>query len=239
MRRASLIRLVLLACGLLLAAACSAHNDAGAAKASASASAAAAPPYTDGNQFVTMKLKPGQAAPTGPVVMLEVFSYGCPHCAEFAPLMDKLRAEIPQGVEVRYMPAIFSQDWVPFAQAFYAARELGAVERTHDALFKDKLAHYPLNSLDDLADWYARHGVDRAKFMAAATSAATTKQMNDDMQTEFTWGVDMTPTLVLGRLQNANKDAAFVPLLRSKNVTSYAELQAVGLFMAKRVVAQP
>lgn len=238
MRTNGLIRVALLACGLVLAAACSAHNDAGGSSVAASAPAAPspAPQFTEANQYITMKPKPGQPVPTGPVVMVEVFSYGCPHCAEFASYMDKLRAELPQGVEVRYMPAIFSQDWVPFAQAFYAARELGVVAKTHDKLFQAKLQHYPLNSLEDLADFYARQGVDHDKFMAAATSAATTQQMNQDMQTEFTWGVDSTPTLVVGRLQSDAKGAPFVALMRSKDVTSYLELQQVGVFMAKQVV---
>ena len=203
MRAPRLIRFVLLACGLLLAAACSAHSDANGSAATAAAKPATATLYTNGNQYVTLKPSPGQPAPTGPVVMVEVFSYACPHCAEFASYMDKLRAELPKTVEVRYMPAIFNQAWVPFAQAFYAARDLGVLDKTHDKLFQAQLAHYPLNSLDDLGDFYARQGVDRAKFMAAATSAATTQAMNHDLQTEFTWGVDSTPTLVLGRAEQA------------------------------------
>lgn len=230
-----LIRVVLLACVLLLAAACSKPGDAGAKPAASAAATAHVSPFTEQNQFVTLKQPPGQPAPTGPVVMVEVFSYGCPHCAEFAPLMDKLRGELPKGVEVRYMPAVFSQEWMPFAQAFYAARDLGVLEQTHDKLFKAKLEHYPLNSLEDLADFYARNGVDRAKFMAAATSKATSEQLSRDLQTEFTWGVDATPTLVVGRLANTAKDAPFVGLIRSNDVTSYAELQQVGLFMVNRI----
>lgn len=237
---ARLIRFALLACGLMLAAACSAHNDAdsSAVATSAPAKSATAPQFTDGNQYKTLSPKPGQPVPTGPVVVVEVFSYACPHCAEFAPYMDKLRTELPKGVEVRYMPAILNQSWVPFAQSFYAARELGALDKTHDEVFKAKLQHYPLNSLEDMADFYARHGVDRAKFMAAATSAATTQQMNRDLQTEFVWGVDSTPTLVVGRLASDGKGAPFVALMRSNDITSYAELQQVGVFMAKRI-AQP
>lgn len=243
MRLTRLLRLALLGCGLLLAAACSAHSDAGASASAAATATAATKPvvplYSEGNQYATLKLQPNQPQPSGPVVMVEVFSYGCPHCAEFAPLMDKLRTELPKGVQVRYMPAVFSQEWMPFAQAFYAASQLGVLAQTHDALFKDKLAHYPLNSLDDLADWYARHGVDRDKFMAAATSTATTQQLNKDLQTEFGWGVDSTPTLVVGRLASDAPDAAFVGLIRSNDVTSYAELQHVGVWMAQKIADKP
>lgn len=241
----SKIRLVLLAFGLLLAAACSAHNDgdtsASAAPASSATGATATPApatsthFTEGDQYVTLKLPAGQAAPTGPIEVVEAFSYGCPHCAQFAPYMDKLRAALPPGVTVRYMPVVFSPAWVPYAQAFYAARQLGVLEQTHDALFQAVLEHYPLNSLQDIATWYGRHGVDQQKFIAAATSAETTQQMTADQKTEMGWGIDSTPTLVVGRRASDAKDAPFVALMRSADIGSYAELQQVGQWMVEHL----
>lgn len=243
MRIPGLLGGALLACGLVMTAACSAHNDAGrAANASAAATttAAAAPAtatsthFTEGNQYIKLKLPAGQAVPTGQVEVVEVFSYGCPHCAEFAPYMDKLRAELPKGAEVSYMPAVFNESWVPYAQAYYAARQLGVFEQTHDALFQAMLERYPLNSLADLADFYARHGVDQKKFLAAATSAETTQQMAADQKTEMGWGIDATPTLVVGRRASDAGDAPFVALMRSNNIDSYAQLQQVGLWMVRQ-----
>lgn len=248
MSTARVIRGVLLAFGLLLTAACSAHNGGstssaapGSASVVASAVSASAPApasstqFTEGQQYVKLQLPAGQAAPTGPVEVVEVFSYGCPHCAEFAPYMDKLRTELPKGTDVRYMPAVFSAAWMPYAQAFYAAKQLGVLEQTHDAMFKAMLEHYPLNSLQDMAAWYGRHGVDPQKFLAAATSAETTKQMTDDQRTEMGWGIDATPMLVVGRRASDAGDAPFVALMRSAEVASYAQLQQLGLWMARNI----
>lgn len=243
------LRGALLLCGLLLTAACSAHNDntsaaIAAATDSASAGAVAATPvpatsshftFTEGDQYATIKLPAGQAAPTGPVELVEAFSYGCPHCAEFAPYMDKLRAQLPKDVTVRYMPVVFSQAWAPYAQAFYAAQQLGVLEKTHDAMFQAMLEHYPLNSLQDMAAWYGRHSADPQKFMDAATSAATMQQMAADQKTEIGWGVDSTPTLVVGRRTSNASDAPFVALMRSANFGNYDELQQLGLWMVQKV----
>jgi thiol:disulfide interchange protein DsbA len=241
-----LLRYALLACGLLLTAACSAHNDSsataanGVASTAAAAAATASAPavtahFTEGEEYVDLQLPAGQAAPTGPIEVVEVFSYGCPHCAHFAPYMDKLRAELPKDVEVRYMPAIFSEAWVPYARAFYAARQLGVLEQTHDEVFKAMLEHYPLNSLEDLANFYARQGVDRQKFLAAANNAETTRQMTADQNAEMQWGVDLTPMLIVGRRANADKDAPFIPLMRSAEIHSQEQLQQLGLWMVRRV----
>lgn len=246
MTLSNLVRGALLACGLLLTAACSAHNDGSssataAPSADASAATAATPApatsihFTAGDQYATIALPAGQAAPTGPVELVEAFSYGCPHCAEFAPFMDKLRAQLPKDVTVRYMPVVFNADWMPYAQAYYAAEQLGVLPQTHDAFFQAMLEHYPLNSLQDMAGWYGRHGVDPQKFMAAATSAQTLQQMAADQKTEIGWGVDSTPTLVVGRRASDARDAPFVALMRSANFGNYAELQQLGLWMVQKV----
>jgi thiol:disulfide interchange protein DsbA len=235
MKASRLIRGALLACGMLLAAACSAHNDTATNAAAATPAPASTAHFTEGDQYVRLPLPKGQAAPTGAVEMVEVFSYGCPHCAEFAPYMDKLRSALPPGVEVDYMPAVFSPAWMPYAQAFYAARQLGVLKQTHDAFFKAMLEHYPLNSLQDMATWYGHQGVDPDKFMAAATNAVTARQMAADQHVEMGWGIDATPTLVVGRRASAAKDAPFVALMRSANIHSYEQLQQLGLWMVRHV----
>ncbi|MGH8212689.1 MAG: thiol:disulfide interchange protein DsbA/DsbL [Rhodanobacteraceae bacterium] len=233
------LAIALLEAGLLLTAACSAHNDTDGASSSAPASSAGAAKtsttpgvFAEGKQYVRIA-QPGEKA-SGPVVIVEVFSYACPHCAEFAPVFDQLRAKLPKDVQVRYMPAVFNEAWEPYARAFYAAKQLGALQSTHDALFKAIEEHYPLNSLEDLADFYSSHGVDRQKFLDAAKSPLTDAQMAADQKMEQSWGIDATPTLVVGRLQSNPSSAWVVADYRSNEVGSYAELALVGSFLVQQ-----
>jgi len=235
-RRARALTVVLLAAGLLLTAACSAHNDTDGSSVSAPASAAsgakaASGSYTEGKQYV--RIKSTQRA-NGPVAVVEVFSYACPHCAEFVPFFDTLRGNLPKDVQVRYMPAIFSPAWEPYARAFYAAKQLGVLSQTHDALFQAMQQNYPLNSLDDLAAFYARHGVDQQKFLDTANSKQTDAMISADQTLEKSWGIDATPTLVVGHLQSSAPDAPFVADYRSNEVESYAELAKLGAWLVKQ-----
>ncbi len=228
---------VLLAAGLLLTAACSAHNDTDGASVSAppsssGKSAMASGSFTEGKQYVRLA-QAGEKA-SGPVVIVEVFSYACPHCAEFAPFFDQLRAQLPKDVQVRYMPAVFSEAWEPYARAFYAAKQLGALQSTHDELFKAMMQHYPLNSLEDLADFYAGHGVDRQKFLDAAKSPQTDAEMAANLKIEQGWGIDETPTLIVGRLQNDSPDAPVVADYRSAEIKSFQELTQLGLWLVQQ-----
>ncbi|MDE2308973.1 MAG: thiol:disulfide interchange protein DsbA/DsbL [Xanthomonadaceae bacterium] len=209
-RIARLHMFALLLGGLVLTSACSAQPGTVA-------------PYTDGVEYVTLPGPHQRYSSEGKVEVVEVFSYGCIHCAHFAPIAEQLRKELPPGVKFKLMPAPFSDAWLPFARAYCAARQLGVVKRTHLALFRAKFdQHYPINTLGELADFYAREGVNRADFMRAATSAATTAKLKNDLALIQKWQVDGTPTLVI--------DGKY----RVATVRTQEEMAAVALWLAKR-----
>lgn len=206
--------LLALAGGLLLSATCVAQV---ASKA----------PYSEGNQYVTLPGPHQRYSDKGKVEVAEVFSYGCIHCAHFAPIAEKLRKELPAGVSFELVPAPFSQEWLPFARAYYAAKQLGVVNRTHGQLFAAKFGqHYPINTLGELADFYAREGVDRDKFLRIATSAAATTKLKSDLELLKKWQVDATPTVVVNGKY------------RITGVTSQEEIAKVALWLAKRELKQ-
>ncbi|GLQ49065.1 thiol:disulfide interchange protein DsbA/DsbL [Dyella flava] len=188
-------RLTALLCGLVLTTACSA--------ASSDKSAA---PFTDGNEYVTLPAPYQRYSSSGKVEVVEVFSYACIHCAEFSPYVDQLRKDLPPGVELKQVPAPFNDAWVPFARAYYAAKKLGLFERTNDALFDKKFKEqYPINSMDEIADFYASEGANRGQFMVIANSPETDAQIKKDLALIQTWGVDGTPTIVVdGKYRSAN-----------------------------------
>jgi thiol:disulfide interchange protein DsbA len=188
------IHMFALLCGLVVTSACS-----------ASPADAGAPPFTDGVEYVTLPAPHQRLSPSGKVEVVEVFSYACIHCAEFSPYVDDLRKSLPKGVEFKLVPAAFNDQWVPFARAYYASRQLGLVEQTHDALFAAKFKEqYPINSMDEIADFYASHGADRAKFLSIANSPETDAQIKKDLQLIQMWGVDGTPTIVVdGKYRSA------------------------------------
>jgi protein dithiol oxidoreductase (disulfide-forming) len=209
-KRFARLHLLILFGGLLLTTACTAQSGAPA-------------PYTEGNEYVTLPGPYQRYNSDGKVEVVEVFSYGCIHCAHFAPIAEKLRKELPPGVVFKLLPAPFSAEWLPFARAYYAAKQLGVVERTHLQLFDAKFGqNYPINSMDELADFYAREGVNREKFMAIATSDETTAKMKSDLALIQKWGVDGTPSLVVNGKYRVN------------NVQTPDELAAVALWLAKR-----
>jgi thiol:disulfide interchange protein DsbA len=208
------LRILALLGGLVLASACTASGSDTTA------------PYTEGQEYVTLPAPHQRYSDKGKVEVVEVFSYGCIHCAHFAPIAEQLRKALPPGAVFKLVPAAFNAEWVPYARAYYAARKLGVVEQTHLPLFKAKFdEHYPLNALDELADFYATRGVNREKFMQIATSPEVTAQMKSDMALLQRWQVDGTPTIVV--------DGKY----RSANVHTLDQLSALTQWLAKRELA--
>ena len=147
------------------------------------------------------------------VVVTEVFSFACPACNHFEPIMDKIASSMPSYAKVEYLPASFrpDEDWPVFQRAYYAAQALGVDASSHDAMFDavwksgelavDNLVTGTPKSnpptLDDIARFYARYGVKPADFVATANSFAVNSRMKRADQTIQAMGVTGTPTLVI------------------------------------------
>src|SRR3546814_6257991 len=69
-------------------------------------------------------------------LVVEVFGYVCPACANFQPLVSSWKTRLPSDVRFSYVPALFGGTWDDYARAFYAAESMGLVDRTHDAMYQ-------------------------------------------------------------------------------------------------------
>ncbi len=70
------------------------------------------------------------------VEVREFFSYGCPHCHDFEPVIGVWAESMGDQVTVVKTPVTFGRDsWRLLARAYYAAEALGIVGTTHSALF--------------------------------------------------------------------------------------------------------
>lgn len=133
------------------------------------------------------------------VVVTEVFSYACPHCAHFQPYADQLKSQLPAGAEFKLLPAVFQPGWEPFARGFYTAQSMGLIDKTHQALF-DAIHrdHQPIRTIEDLATtFYATYGANPGTFESTATSFVVEGQLSKGNQLVHDYQVDATPTLIV------------------------------------------
>lgn len=145
--------------------------------------------------------KPGAWLPEkGKIEVVEYFSYTCGHCAQFQPMIDGWKKNLPKDVVFRYLPNAYDIEF-PYSRAFFAAESAGALPKVHNDLFAaiHEDGRVPRNNatIDELAAYFAQRGLNREKMNAAMRSTAVTEQMKRAKQFVIDKRLGGTPTLVV------------------------------------------
>jgi thiol:disulfide interchange protein DsbA len=176
--------------------------------------AAAQTQWTEGKNYFNITPALHTTAPPGKIEVTEVFSYGCPHCSQFRPVVKQLKASLPPNVVFTMLPASFnpSEDWPMFQRAYVTAEALGIAERANDGIFdavwkSGELAvvdlqtnrlRNPQPSIQDAARVYNKlTGIPVDKFLAVSQSFAVEVKMKADDAFMLHGEVDSTPTIVV------------------------------------------
>ena len=171
-------------------------------------------PWKQGEHYFLISPAQPKVNPANKLEVTEAFSYGCPACNQFYPIMEKLIASLPPEAKVEYLPASFipSESWPLFQRAFCTAKSLGLVEKTHEQMFQaiwktgelaivDDSTHrlkFPPPDIEDVAKFYNRvTGVDQQKFRDTARSAKVETCMQQADTTMTAYKVDSTPTIII------------------------------------------
>jgi thiol:disulfide interchange protein DsbA len=176
------------------------------------------------NYFLIRPALPTSVAP-GKVEVTEVFSYACPACNGFYPVVDRLRAALPANAELDFVAAAFrsDEDWPMFQRAFYTAQLMDIDKKTHDAMFdavwktgelavfdaRTQRIKVPPPSIEDAARFYARvAGVKPETFIANANSFGVDVKLRQADQLIKAAQVDETPTILVNGKYRVTRGAA-------------------------------
>jgi len=169
---------------------------AGAALALACATARAA--LLAGRDYVRL----GQPLATeagSKIEVLEFCWYGCPHCFDLEPVIERWSAKMPADAALRRVPAIFRANWEPGAKLFYTLEALGQTARLHrpvfDAIHKERIPVHTGEKV--MADWLEKHGIDRKKFQDTWASFAVRGKVERAKQLTRASRIEGVPALIV------------------------------------------
>jgi len=191
--------------------------------------AAPAPPqWVEGTHYTLLDQPQPTTVPPGKVEVMEIFSYACPFCDKFQPIVHQLQRSLPRYAQMVYLPASFlpAEDWPVFQQAYFAAQSLGIADRTHQAMYDavwkngalatvdpatNELKH-PAPSLEAIAHYYSQlTGVDPEKFLTAARSFGVATQMRQADAEITAMQVPGTPCIVVDGKYRVEMDSLRTP----------------------------
>jgi len=177
------------------------------AGAAASASVLGAPQalaqggFKEGDDYLKLSRPAPVDSPADKVEVIEFFWYSCPHCNSFEPAFDAWAKKQPAHVAIKRAPVAFRDDFVPQQRLYYALEAMGKTEELHRKVFHAiHVERQRLANQNQIADWIAKQGVDRAKFLEAYNAFGVAGKARRATQLQDAYQVDGVPSLgVAGR----------------------------------------
>ncbi|MGB0954431.1 MAG: thiol:disulfide interchange protein DsbA/DsbL [Panacagrimonas sp.] len=160
-------------------------------------------------------------APSDPkrVSVEEFFWYGCGHCNDFDPFIEKWAHQRPADVDFARIPASLGRpQGVVHQKTFYTAEALNILDKMHPAIFRgihdQKL---PLFSKQALRNYFnGQVGILPELFDSTFDGFAVDSRVRRAESLARNYGVISVPTMVIGGryLTDANKAGGFDELIR-------------------------
>lgn len=134
------------------------------------------------------------------IVVREFFWYGCPHCYKLEPHMQAWAKNRDKDVAFFRTPAAMNPAWEVAARGFYAAQQMQLDNKTHQALFdaihKDGQRNIIANQ-ENLANWYATQGADKAKFNSFYNSFPVSTKIERSKQGASRYQLTGVPAVIV------------------------------------------
>jgi thiol:disulfide interchange protein DsbA len=160
-----------------------------------------------GHDYIVLDA-PRRQATNGKIEVIEFFSWGCPHCYEFYPLLARWLATLPKDVAFKWVPVGFGHpEWDNLARAYYALQSTGDLARLDGPIFEAiHKEHVSLFDEESITTWAGKHGVNVAQFTAAYCSFGVNTSLGQAQQTVIDYRVDEIPTLAIGGRYKVSTD---------------------------------
>jgi thiol:disulfide interchange protein DsbA len=168
-----------------------------AAAAGAVLPAAAAEPK-DGVEYLTLP-SPLPTDSGRKVEVIEFFAYYCPHCYAFEPGLAAWVRQQGDNIVFRRVHVSRDANVAPQQRLFFTLEAMGLVEQYHDKVFAamhvDRLR---LNSDEQVFDWIAKNGIDRARFIDTYRSFGIQQRLRRADAMMDSYRVDRWPMVAIG-----------------------------------------
>jgi thiol:disulfide interchange protein DsbA len=151
----------------------------------------------EGTHYIKLNQPAPTSAPAGKVEVVEFFWYGCPHCNHFDPYLAAWAAKLPADVAFRRVPVAFREN--PFGvhqRLYFAVEAMGLIPALHAKIFHAMHEEgLKLDKPELIADFIAKQGVDKAKFMGVFDSFAVQTKAKQARTLTEAYKIDGVPTM--------------------------------------------
>ena len=159
------------------------------------------------------------------IIIYEFFWYGCPHCFNVEPTMDRIEADLDKDAKVVKVPVALRDSWLPHAKLYYTLSQMDKIDDFHNLIFEE--IHIEDNRLDTkeaMAQFLGDNGIDTKKFFEKYNSYGTEARIKKASILARKYQINSVPTIVVNGKY----------LTSGSFVSSYDELYSVVNLLVER-----
>ena len=152
------------------------------------------------------------------IIIYEFFWYGCPHCYNLEPTMERIEADLDKDTKIVKLPVALRDSWIPHAKLYYALQQMGKIDEVHNLIFEEiHLEDNRLNTEQQMVDFLGKHGIDTNKFVEKYNSFGTEARIKKASNLAKKYQINSVPTIIVNGKY----------LTSGSYVSSYDELYSV------------
>ena len=152
------------------------------------------------------------------IIIYESFWYGCPHCYNLEPTMERIEADLDKDTKIVKLPVALRDSWIPHAKLYYSLQQMGKIDEVHNLIFEEiHLEDNRLNTEQQMVDFLGKHGIDTNKFMEKYNSFGTEARIKKASNLAKKYQINSVPTIIVNGKY----------LTSGSYVSSYDELYSV------------
>ena len=159
------------------------------------------------------------------IIVYEFFWYGCPHCFNLEPTIDRIEADLDMDAKIVKVPVALRDSWTPHAKLYYALSQMNEIDDLHNSIFEE--IHIENNRLDTeeaMIEFLSKSEINTEIFSEKYNSYGTEARVKKASNLARKYQIDSVPTLVVNGKY----------LTSGSFVSSYDELYSVVNFLVER-----
>jgi thiol:disulfide interchange protein DsbA len=153
--------------------------------------------YAGGSGYDTLPVR--QSTDAGKKVeVLEFFSYACPHCNGFDPVLEAWVKKQGDNIVFKRVAVSFRPDWLPLQKMYYTLEAMGETDELHHKVFNAiHLERQAFNTDDNMIAIAVKNGIDKKKFIDTYNSFGVQGKLNRAKQLQSAYKVDQVPIVAI------------------------------------------
>ena len=132
------------------------------------------------------------------IIIYEFFWYGCPHCYNLEPTMDRIESSLGKDTVLIKIPVALRDTWEAHAKAYYSLQQMKLDDDLHEKVFTEiHINNNRLDTKEKLEQFIQEEGFNSKRFSEIFDSFGTDLRVKKASRLANQYQITSVPTLII------------------------------------------